>query len=294
MQTLYQIEVKGEKQTEDAEHTLRQLIHKSTDLFNYLVYFLIEVTTYAEKDSVSRANKNIVTKDDLQVNKKILQNATIERITTTAPYQQCITEKLKPFEDTEKHVKRIYQNLLKSQAYQFYTEENSTDRNSDKDIIAFIYNDLMDADEQFNLHIAEHFPNWEDEYESVQLLMMHYLNKAHAFNLRELLGDVKWEYARDLLKAVITKKDVLVEHIITRLRNWEPERIAMLDMIILQMGVAEFLFFETIPPKVTINEYIDLAKAYSTTQSGQFVNGVLDSIHKDLIRNNKMHKVESN
>lgn len=293
MQTLYQIEVKGDKQTENAEHILRQLIHKSTDLFNYLVYFLIEVTTYAEKDAVSRANKNIVTTDDLRVNKKILENTTIERITATTPYQQYITEKLSPFEDTEKHIKRTYQNLLKSQAYQFYTEENSTDRNSDKEIIAFIYNDLMDGDEQFNLHIAEHFPNWDDEYASVQLLMMHYLNKAHAFNLSELLGDVKWDYACDLLHAVLTKKDILVEHIITRLRNWEPERIAILDMIILQMGVAEFLFFETIPPKVTINEYIDLAKAYSTNQSGQFVNGVLDSIHKDLIRNNKMHKVAS-
>ena len=70
-----------------------------------------------------------------------------------------------------------------------------------------------------------------------------------------------------------------------------PDRIATLDLIIMQMGVCEFLFFETIPPKVTINEYIDLAKDYSTPQSGQFVNGILDNIHKDLVKEMKMHKV---
>jgi N utilization substance protein B len=94
------------------------------------------------------------------------------------------------------------------------------------------------------------------------------------------------------MNTVVTKKEVLTHHIVTRLKNWDPERIAILDMILLKMGVSEFLFFETIPPKVTLNEYIDLAKAYSTAQSGQFVNGVLDSIHKELIKNNMMHKTE--
>jgi N utilization substance protein B len=74
------------------------------------------------------------------------------------------------------------------------------------------------------------------------------------------------------------------------LKNWDAERIAALDLILLQMGICEFLYFETIPTKVTINEYIDLAKAYSTPQSGQFVNGLLDNIHKELMNENKIHK----
>ena len=74
--------------------------------------------------------------------------------------------------------------------------------------------------------------------------------------------------------------------------GWDPERIALLDMVLMKMGVAEFLYFETIPPKVTINEYIDLAKDYSTSQSGQFVNGILDNIHKELVQEGKMQKVD--
>jgi N utilization substance protein B len=75
------------------------------------------------------------------------------------------------------------------------------------------------------------------------------------------------------------------------LNNWDAERIATLDMILIRMGVCEFLYFETIPPKVTINEYIDLAKEYSTVQSGQFINGILDNIHKDLVKDNSISKV---
>jgi N utilization substance protein B len=87
------------------------------------------------------------------------------------------------------------------------------------------------------------------------------------------------------------KKEVLMDLIKPKLKNWDPDRIATLDMILMQMGVSEFLYFETIPPKVTINEYIDLAKDYSTPQSGQFVNGILDNIHKDLVKEEKMHKI---
>ena len=81
-----------------------------------------------------------------------------------------------------------------------------------------------------------------------------------------------------------------MELIKPKLMNWDAERIASLDMILMQMGVCEFLYFETIPTKVTINEYIDLAKEYSTPQSGHFVNGILDNIHKELTTENKIHK----
>ena len=93
-------------------------------------------------------------------------------------------------------------------------------------------------------------------------------------------------------KLFIDKKDYLSEVIKPKLKNWDPERIAMLDMILMQLGVCELLYFETIPPKVTINEYIDIAKEYSTEQSGHFVNGILDNIHKELLSQNKIHKTD--
>ena len=139
--------------------------------------------------------------------------------------------------------------------------------------------------------MEELFPNWEDDCDMIILLLQNYLQKPASYNFQEMLSNEKWVYAKNLLQTVLDKKEVTLGLIKPKLNNWDPDRIATLDMILMEMGVCEFLFFETIPPKVTINEYIDLAKEYSTAQSGQFVNGILDNIHKDLVKENKMHKV---
>ena len=116
------------------------------------------------------------------------------------------------------------------------------------------------------------------------------MQKPAAFNFEEIVGKEKMDFAIDLLECAIDKRSHMLEMIKPKLKNWDAERIASLDMILMQMGVCEFLYFETIPPRVTINEYIDLAKEYSTEQSGHFVNGILDNIHKELLAQNKIHK----
>jgi N utilization substance protein B len=126
----------------------------------------------------------------------------------------------------------------------------------------------------------------------ISQIVMAYLAKPGSVPFQEIISKEKAEFARLLLQTVIEKKEVIMEMIRPRLKNWDADRIATLDMILMQMGVVEFLYFETIPPKVTINEYIDLAKDYSTPQSGQFVNGILDNIHKELVKEDKMHKVD--
>ena len=119
-----------------------------------------------------------------------------------------------------------------------------------------------------------------------------YLQKPGHVAFKQMMSTDKEQFARNLLQTVWEKNEHLQTLIIPKLKNWDPERIAQLDMIMMKMGVAEFLYFETIPPKVTINEYIDLAKDYSTQQSGQFVNGILDNIHKELVLQGKMQKVD--
>ena len=122
--------------------------------------------------------------------------------------------------------------------------------------------------------------------------MAGYIQKPGTYNFKLMMTLDKQEFAKNLLQTVLEKGSHLQSMITPKLKNWDPERIALLDMIMMKMGVAEFLYFETIPPKVTINEYIDLAKEYSTAQSGQFVNGILDNIHKELVQEGKMQKVD--
>jgi N utilization substance protein B len=148
------------------------------------------------------------------------------------------------------------------------------------------------ANEEFTDFLEEHFLQWDDDAEMIYQMVLNYLSKPAAYEFNDVVGPEKTNYALTLLKTAIEKKDYTMEMIKPKLNNWDPDRIAALDMIMLRMGICEFLYFETIPTKVTINEYIDLAKSYSSQQSGQFINGILDSIHKELQAAGSIKKVE--
>ena len=119
-----------------------------------------------------------------------------------------------------------------------------------------------------------------------------FLQKPQTIDFTVVISADKLLFAKSLLSTTLERSEYLNSLIVPRLKNWDVERLAALDMIIMQMGVAELLYFETIPPKVTINEYIDIAKEYSTSQSGQFVNGILDNIHKELVEKGELHKTD--
>jgi transcription antitermination protein NusB len=147
---------------------------------------------------------------------------------------------------------------------------------------------LPDAD--FEEKGEEGFNNWDDDIDMLRTLLLAQLEQPNKFKISGLIGNEKQKFGLDLVDTYFSKKEVCDKLYVPKLRNWDESRIAVLDKIIISMGICEFLFFETIPPKVTINEYIDLGKAYSTKQSGQFINGILDSIRKELEAENKLHK----
>jgi N utilization substance protein B len=189
-------------------------------------------------------------------------------------------------------LRKIYYTLAETEEYKNYTAQQGREKADEKKIMEFILNDLLLANEVFVAHIEENFTNWDDDGDMLVQLLTGYMQKPGTFNFKNMMSADKEAFAKNLLQTVIEKNEHLQSLIVPKLKNWDPERIAQLDMIMMKMGVAEFLYFETIPPKVTINEYIDLAKDYSTLQSGQFVNGILDNIHKELVQDGKMQKVD--
>jgi N utilization substance protein B len=272
--------------------TLKKHFDHTRQLFVYTVYFITEVARYAETSALQRASKHLPTREDLQVNVKSAGNQVVWQILEDASYHKALNED-KPhlLVDTDL-VRKTYLTLVQTPEYREYISIEGRDQKGEKELLTFIYNNLLLPDENFTTHIEELFPNWDDDCDMIIQLVLNYLQKPGTYNLQEMLAKDKWQYAVDLLETVLSKKDVTLSLIKPKLNNWDSERIATLDMILMQMGVCEFMFFETIPPKVTINEYIDLAKEYSTPQSGQFVNGILDNIHKDLVRDNGMNKVD--
>lgn len=293
MQTLYTLTSldKGTK-SPDPVRSLQNKIDSSRQLFVYLLYCLTEVARYAEKDSLRRASKNLPSQQDLNVNTKISGNDFLWKIVENSSFQRAVEfDKPGLIDGTGEQIKKLYEELNATQQYKDYIQAQSRDKKSEKDIITFIFTDLMLPSERFTSHIEEYFTNWDDDAEMMNQLMLNYLQKPGSYNLQDMMTKDKWDFARNLLNTSIEKKEHALELIKPKLKNWDAERIALLDMILMEMGVCELLYFETIPTKVTLNEYIDLAKAYSTPQSGHFVNGILDNIHKDLVSQNKIQKV---
>lgn len=292
MQTLYSLEtMEGSANPGEPVRLLNKHFDQTRQLLAYMLLFLEEVLRYAETDARNRAAKHLPTPEDLSVNIKLAGNTLLWKMLEDKSLQNTIDDdKLTRYLDKEL-VRKIYLDLQQSEIYHAYIREESRAPKDEKAIVDHIYNNGMIANESFTSHLEEHFTNWDDDCEMVHQLAQQYLHKPGSFDFRRLISDEKAGFASDLLTTVIAKKEQTLDLIKPKLKNWDPERIATLDMILMQMGVCEFLYFETIPPKVTINEYIDLAKEYSTPQSGQFVNGILDNIHKDLQREDRLHKV---
>jgi N utilization substance protein B len=292
MQTLYTIAaLEGETKPGDAVKILQKHFDQTRQLFIYLSFFLSEVARFAETDAHTRAGKHLPTYEDLHVNTKLAGNEVLLKIKDDPSFKEFVS-KDKPESLLDKElVKKIYHELVETKEYKAYTS-NKRDKKEEREILEFILDKLLLGKEIFLSHIEENFSNWEDDGEMVVQLLVNYLQKPGSYNFKEMISGEKWNFSKTLLQTVREKSEHLESFIIPKLKNWDPERIALLDMILMKMGVAEFLYFETIPPKVTINEYIDLAKEYSTSQSGQFVNGILDNIHKEMVLQGKMHKVD--
>lgn len=290
MQALYALDSLGaEVKPNEPQLILQKKIDQTRQLFIYLVFFITEIARYAEKNARIKASKHLPTAADLVVNTKITGNELIWKIIDNPGFKEAVsTHHLEQVIDTDL-LKKIYLQLTETPEYKEYISIPSRDKKGEKEILEFIFTNLMLPNEDFISHVEEKFIGWDDDAEMMDQLMLNFLQKP-AYDFGSIISADKMDFAKSLLQTVLDKKEVSMELIKPKLRNWDSERIATLDLIILQMGICEFLYFETIPTKVTINEYIDLAKEYSTPQSGQFVNGLLDNIHKELTAENKIEK----
>ncbi len=293
MQTLYGIETS--EQDIPVEKSVKMLdaqFDQTRQLFSYLVYFITSVTRYAETDSRKRASKHLPSQQDLEVNTKIAGNSLLWQIMEAPGFQKTIEDlHIKKFDNPEL-TKKIYQQFTETPEYKEYISIASRDKKDEKKIIEFLFDSLILPSDDVISWVEENFIGWDDDAEMIQQMMSGLFQKPSSYDFTQLISPEKLKFGRDLLKTAIEKKTGCMDLIKPRLKNWDSERIAVLDMILMRMGVAELLYFETIPTKVTINEYIDLAKEYSTPQSGQFVNGILDNIHKELDTDGKLVKVD--
>ena len=288
MQVLYMIETEVPTAP---KALLQKEFDKTRNLFVFLVHLLHQVALFAEVEANQRASKNLPNQADLSVNTKLAGNLLVWQTLEMESFKAAL-EVVKPAQYIDDQiVKSIFRQLADSNEYQLYINEQSREKGKEKEMIKFIFGTIIMGSERFVDYIEERFSNWEDEGDIIIGFILNYIQKPTQIDFMDLVGDEKMKFATDLLQTAIDKKTITEEIIVPKLKNWDPERIALIDMILLRLGVCELVYFDTIPTKVSINEYIDLAKDYSTEQSGHFVNGILDSIHKEMLAAGKIHKI---
>lgn len=288
MQVLYMVEAENQA---SPSSLLQKEFDKTRNLFVFLVHLIHQVALYAEVEAGQRASKNLPDQADLSVNIKLAGNSIVWQTVENDNFKKAF-EIVKPQQwIQDEMVKGLFRQLSETPEYAAYIAEDSREKSKEKEILKFIFGTLILNSENILDYIDEHFTNWEDEGEVMIGFILNYLQKPSSIDFLDLVGDEKNKFAKDLLTTAIEKKTITEDIIKPTLKNWDPERIAVIDMILLRLGVCELMYFDTIPTKVTINEYIDLGKEYSTEQSGHFVNGILDHIHKDLVNTGKIQKI---
>jgi N utilization substance protein B len=296
MQTLYTVASTDPNDRELNKKTGAKLLDeklvRSLDLFTISILYITRIAQYAETDARLRASKYLPTEEDLKVSTKIAGNEFLWQLLSNQTFTEKIKDpKISQFADDE-WIKKVYQQLSKSPEYKEYIAANSREPKKEKAILQFIWEKLILENEGLQEYFMEELPGWEDDKEMTGMLMENFFKSSQKVNFLNLISAEKRDYAHNLMRTVIEKEDYCMELIRPKLVNWEAERVALIDLILLRMGVCEMLYFPTIPTKVTINEYIEIAKTYSTPQSGQFVNGVLDNILKELEKDNLINKQE--
>jgi N utilization substance protein B len=288
MQVMYMLDAQN---VATAAGLLQRELDKTRNLFVYMVHLVHQIARYAEIEALQRASKNLPNQADLEVNIKLAGNTIVWHTLESEKFKQAL-EIVKPQQWIDNDmVKTIFRQLVESPTYQLYIQEENRDKAKEAAILKFIFGELILNSTNTVETIESQFSNWDDDGDMIIGFMLNYFQKPNSVNFLDLVGDEKMKFAKDLLRTAIEKKDVTEGLIVPKLKNWDPERIAVIDMILLRLGVCELLYFDTIPTKVTINEYIDLAKEYSTEQSGHFVNGILDNIHKELVSSGKIQKI---
>lgn len=263
-------------------------MNDSETAFAALTLFIVKVFDYTLIYANKKASKYIQTEAD-KVDTELATIPFLVDLKNNASFTEAIkTSKLLHIYPDEL-VKNTFLKLIKTEEYQAF-HANKNDAQALENLILRTAEYTIDTDELASEFFDEKYINWEDDIEVIQRWLALLIKQPQKIVFRNTLTQEKKDFAQELMDAYYTKQDYLNKLIAPKLKNWDADRVAVIDLILIRMGLSELLFFPEIPVKVTINEYIDIAKMYSTDQSGQFVNGVLDNLKRDLEKEGSMRK----
>lgn len=279
-----------------AESELMFSLQKSYDLYFYLLELMVEVTnSYAQKVD-SRKSKLLPTKEDVSPNTRLLDNKFIAQLSQNAELHKYLNERPFSWAEHDAFMRSLLDSILNSDIYNEYTESPSQSYDDDREFWRKVFKQIICTNEELYTILEDESLYWNDDIEIIESFVLKTIKRFDESKgtSQELLpmfkDDTDREFAMKLLRESLWNGKEYKELIDKYTKNWESERIALMDMVIMQIAIAEIMEFPSIPVSVTLNEYIDIAKSYSTVKSASFINGILDAIVKELKEEKKIIK----
>jgi len=278
--------------------TLMQSIDSVYEMYIWMLSLMVEVTEFTANDAAERANKFIKTAEDINPNMKLLHNKFSVLMQQNPEYVSAVKKYKVDWGFDPEIRKTVYNSLKASKEYADYLADPNESLESSKDIIKYIFRKIILKNQAILQVFEEKFINWQVDHEVMKGMVAKTLKNFTSEDpfknkLTEISAD--WiedsKFVQDLFVHTLQNDAKYQEMIADRTKNWESERIALMDTILMKMAICELLNFPSIPVKVTINEYLELSKDYSTPKSNSFINGILDKILGDLKKNNTIKKI---
>lgn len=296
LQILYAYYSSQDKTLNKHEKELFFGIKKSYDLYHYLLLLAIEISNFAKNKIEINRNKHRPTHEDLNPNTKFINNKMIFLLKENKKLDLYLDQSKLSWVNNPELIKELYARLVESDFYKKYMEDENDSFANDQKLVDKMFNKLILYCEELYQVLEEQSIYWNDDVEFNISMISKTLKKFTEFSREEMpllpmfKDDDDEQFTKDLFRKSIINHDEIRELINIHSKNWDIDRIAFVDILIMQLALTEFLYFPSIPTKVTLNEYIELSKYYSTEKSRNFINGILDKTLKGLKNDGKIQK----
>lgn len=297
LQICYAYLKSGDQTINQAEKELFFSIQKSYDLYHYLLLLIIDIVQFAESRIELAKQKRIPTYEDLNPNTKFIDNRLVKRLTENEDLKKYLNAQKLSWVNHPELIKNLYNDIKESDLYEKYMNSGVNGFNEDKKFISDVYSKIIINNESLYQVLEEQSIFWNDDVEFVIGMIIKTFRsfKAKSEDEEQLMPLFKNEDDRDFVKRLF-RKAVLnhKEHeelIAGFTKNWDVERVAFIDIVVMSIAISEMIEFSDIPVRVSLDEYIEIAKFYSTQKSNIFINGVLDKLVNHLKNEGKIKKV---
>lgn len=269
-------------------------LNRVEELYVLLLLYLVEVRDFAEDYLEDAKKKQLPSKEDLNPNTKFIDNLFLKKIKEDSPLLNIASNFKLSFSDQRNMIKSVYFKIVETDLFMDYVNNNEINFELDKKFILKLFSKELVEMEAFQDFLNEQDIFWDDDLPFITSMVIKTIKDSTSdkIALFDLFKDSdEKDFAVKLLRHSIVHSDEFSEMISPKIKNWELDRVAQMDLIMMQMALSELLKMPNIPVKVTINEYLELAKYYSTPNSKNFINGILDSLVVELKREGAIKKI---